>query len=197
MNDTLSDDVIRTLESISDNALSRVSLRANGEDFSSLSTPTSVPCRYEGTRKLPPGPPVGLHLAKDGVWHLEQIAIVRVPQESSALQAQSIMKHSMKVALAASLLCTIVTIALFRCLAAPPSNSGATPMAPCYITKLMRGALTCRVGAHEVLVREGTSFPDGRFQLGKISSGLDGFTAMGTHDHRRFLFQFQPAKDYP
>jgi hypothetical protein len=197
MNDTLSDDVIRTLGSISDDALSRVSLRAGGEDFSSLSTPASVPCRYEGTRKLPPGAPIGLHLATDGIWHLEQIAIVRVPQESSALQAKSIMKHAMKAALAASLLCTIVTIALFRWLAAPSSKAEATPMAPCYITKLMRGALACKVGAREVLVREGAAFPDGRFQLGKISSGLDGFTAMGTHDHRRFLFQFQPAKDHP
>lgn len=158
--------------------------------FVSLSPRTAV--RYNGSRKLPPGPPHSLHRDDDGSYSLTRVAIVRVHPDTHIQLARRMIRKAVLKSLTIGVLCGAVAAAgsiwYLRTKEDAKSAASTSVTAPCLISAVTPQGVNCQLGAQVVRVPTGKFFPDGQYQLQAVNSDRLSFTAVRTTDQRPVIF---------
>ncbi len=159
--------------------------------FVSLSPRTVV--RYNGSRKLPPGPPHSLSRDDDGSYSLTRVAIVRVHPDTHIQLARRMIRKAVLKSLAIGVMCGAVaaggSIWYLRTKENAKSAVPANITAPCLVSAITNQGVGCQLGSQVVTVSTGKFFPDGQYQLQAITSDRRAFTAVRTTDQRPVIFQ--------
>ncbi|MBY0240050.1 MAG: hypothetical protein K2X55_12115 [Burkholderiaceae bacterium] len=183
-------DTIRSLDCLSDAQIAALTFPKEGLR---ISTSLVIQERYVGATKLPPGPPNGLEMRKDGSFEITRVAIVRVQPDEYRLLAAKMLKKATRqsVAIGVGIGLIVATAAFVAMLWWQKSvNSlGQMTSAPCLVASIENAAISCRIGEQTVQVAIGKYFPDGRYLLDAVDPVRHGFTATRTTDRRTVVFQ--------
>lgn len=185
------DDVLRQLNSMPDDQIGEIALKT---DVLKITTPDYVEHRYVGRHKIP-GLPFGMeeYTPGSGKYHLRQIAVVRVPTDTSREQAEAVIKRH--TILSTAICCGVALLAgIFAALSYSVLNKhdDTFVLPPCTITRILPDAVFCKNTVNDAGVDVGQLFPGERYRLDSILQGQTGFSATRLKDQRSVIFQVDP-----